>query len=122
MSMKYKVLFVAAGLILAGFILSFSIYAHAGTVRSREHRKAMSEREDIYEREVGNLLNDCGFKNTGINLTKFYETDNGTTYKLVLNHHSFEYMSDSKKNMITEEVYVLADEYLEGDFLVDFSY
>ena len=62
------------------------------------------------------------FKNAGINLTKTFDGDEVDEYKLVVNHHSFEYASADKLKKFEDTMAYGEGFYLDGDVRIEFSY
>ena len=119
---RYKIIAAVFTFIIAFFILGGSVITHAEGKRNRLYREMIEQSEDVYEKEVRNTLNDMGFKNAGVNLTKFYDENKDITYRVVVNHHSFEYASDEKIRMIENSLYEIADGCLEGSIETEISY
>lgn len=112
---------MVAAFIFTG-ILSVALVAHAEEVKTREYYDMLSQNEDAYVNSVRRFLSDNGFKNAGINLTKTFDGDKVEEYKLVINHHSFEYASEEKLEDF-EETFAYGDGfYLDGDVRIEFSY
>ena len=122
MSIKTKIISGIVSLVMVATILSIALVAHAEDKRQDEYRRMLAENEEHYEVAIRRFLADEGFKNAGINLTKTFDEKDEMTYKLVINHHSFEYASEDK----LEEFAVLFSDpdefYLDSDVRVEFSY
>ena len=119
---KIKAIIITVSLIAAAFVLSISVKSYANDRRGREYREATERREAEYERDVRNYLENCGFKNAGINLTKEFDENRNVTYKLVINHHSLEYACDEKLSDMEVEFYIKAEEYLGESVKTEFSF
>lgn len=113
-----SIIFAAA----IALVLGFSAKAYANNLQAREYKKALEEREDEFVREVRSYMNECGFDNAGINLTKMYDEDRKITYNLVINHYLFEYADDDKMNEMEKRLYEEADNILENNIVAGFSY
>lgn len=122
MTHKIKVLFIVSSIIIVTLVLSISVRAYANDKRGREYREAIASKENGYEREIRECLDEYGFKNAGINLTKEYDEERNVTYNLSVNHHSFEYASIDKMNEIEDRMYEKAEEYLEGSLETSFTF
>ena len=122
MTGKIKLFTIIAAVIVISVVLSVSVKAYANDKKGREYREAIERSEAEYVKDVRENLNDYGFKNAGVNLTKEYDKDRNVTYRLVVNHHSFEYASASKLNCMENIFYEKADEYLAGDLETEFSF
>ena len=119
---RIKLLTIIAAVIIISVVLSVSVKAYANDKKGREYREAVERSEAEYVKDVREYLNDYGFKNAGVNLTKEYDKDRNVTYKLVVNHHSFEYASDGKIHNMENCFYEKADEYLCGNLKTEFSF
>ena len=119
---RIKLLTIIAAVIIISVVLSVSVKAYANDKKGREYREAVERSEAEYVKDVREYLNDYGFKNAGVNLTKEYDKDRNVTYKLVVNHHSFEYASDAKIHNMENCFYEKADEYLCGNLKTEFSF
>ena len=122
MTGKIKFLLSISAVLVIATVLSFSIKAYANDKKGREYRESVSANENIYEKEVRDCLNDYGFKNAGINLTKQYDEERNVTYSLMVNHHSFEYASNEKIDEIEDRMYEMADEYLKANLETSFTF
>lgn len=122
MTGRIKLFTIIAAVIVISVVLSVSVKAYANDKKGREYREAIERSEAEYVKDVREYLNDYGFKNAGVNLTKEYDKDRNVTYKLVVNHHSFEYASDSKIRNMENCFYEKADEYLKGNLETEFSF
>lgn len=119
---KIKLFIILAAVIVSAVVLGVSVKAYANDKKGREYREAVERNEDEYVRDIREYLNDYGFKNAGVNLTKEYDKDRNVTYRLVVNHHSFEYASSSKLHGMENRFYEIADEYLAGNLETEFSF
>ncbi|MBR6382675.1 MAG: hypothetical protein IKS56_01710 [Lachnospiraceae bacterium] len=119
---RIKLLTIIAAVIIISVVLSVSVKAYANDKKGREYREAVERSEAEYVKDVREYLNDYGFKNAGVNLTKEYDENRNVTYKLVVNHHSFEYASDAKIHNMENCFYEKADEYLCGNLKTEFSF
>ena len=119
---RIKLFTIIAAVIVISVILSVSVKAYANDKKGREYREAAERSEAEYVKDVREYLNDYGFKNAGVNLTKEYDKDRNVTYMLVVNHHSFEYASDAKIRNMENCFYEKADEYLCGNLKTEFSF
>lgn len=122
MTGKLQKIIASVFIILIACVLGFSVKSYAEDLKGKEYRKAVKEKENEYVHEVRVSLEEYGFKNAGVNLTKSYDEDRNVTYELVINHHSFEYADYAKLCKIENELYEEADHYLEGDLRTEFSY
>lgn len=122
MSVKIKLFAgMVAALIFTG-ILSVALVAHAEEIKTKAYYEMLSQNEETYVNSVRRYLADNGFKNAGINLTKTFDGDVVDEYKLVINHHSFEYASADKLDLM-EETFAYGDGfYLDGDVRIEFSF
>ena len=119
---RIKLFTIIAAVIVISVILSVSVKAYANDKKGREYREAAERSEAEYVKDVREYLNDYGFKNAGVNLTKEYDENRNVTYKLVVNHHSFEFASDAKIHNMENCFYEKADEYLCGNLKTEFSF
>ena len=122
MTGKIKLFTIIAAVIVISVVLSVSVKAYANDKKGREYREAVERSEAEYIKDVREYLNDYGFKNAGVNLTKEYDENRNVTYKLVVNHHSFEFASDAKIHNMENCFYEKADEYLCGNLKTEFSF
>jgi hypothetical protein len=122
MTGKIKILLLVSAVFVITLVLSFSLRAYANDKKGREYREAIERSEAEYVKDIREYLNDYGFKNAGVNLTKEYDEDRNVTYRLVVNHHSFEYASASKIHNMENCFYEKADEYLKGSLETEFSF
>ncbi|MCR5848696.1 MAG: hypothetical protein K6G75_11350 [Lachnospiraceae bacterium] len=122
MTLKIKLFTGIVFIFFIALVLSFSIRSYAVDKRNREYREAECERENEFVKEVRKNLDECGFKNAGVNLTKMYNEDREVTYKLVANHHSFEYASDDKLDSIEDMFYETGEEYLLGNMETELTF
>lgn len=122
MTGKIKILLFISAVFVTTLVLSFSLRAYANDKKGREYRESVCAKENVYEKEVRDCLNDYGFKNAGINLTKQYDEERNVTYSLMINHHSFEYASNEKIDEIEDRMYEMADEYLEANLETSFTF
>ncbi|MCR4648005.1 MAG: hypothetical protein K5776_02915 [Lachnospiraceae bacterium] len=113
-----SIIFAAA----IALVLGFSAKAYADNLQAKEYKKALEEREDDFVREVRAYMNECGFENAGINLTKMYDENRKITYNLVINHYLFEYADDDKMNDMENKLYETADDILQNEIEAGFSY
>ena len=119
---RIKLFTIIAAVIVVTVILSVSLKAYANDKKGREYRETIERSEAEYVKDIREYLNDYGFKNAGVNLTKEYDKDRNVTYRLVVNHHSFEYASASKIHNMENCFYEKADEYLKGSLETEFSF
>ena len=119
---SFKLFIILTAVIVSTVVLGVSVKAYANDKKGREYREAVERNEEEYVRDIREYLNDYGFKNAGVNLTKEYDKDRNVTYSLVVNHHSFEYASASKLHGMENIFYEKADEYLAGDLETEFSF
>lgn len=117
-----KLLFAGFSVLVVVCILSISIKSYAEDKKGKEYHEAMVRHENEYVHEIRESLNDYGFKNAGINLTKEYDENRTVTYKLVINHHSLEYAENAKLNKMESEFENLANEYLTGSLNAEFTF
>ena len=122
MTGKLQKIIASVFIILIACVLGFSVKSYAEDLKGKEYRKAVKEKENEYVHEVRVSLEEYGFKNAGVNLTKFYDENKDITYRVVVNHHSFEYASNEKINEIEDMMYEMADEYLEGNLETSFTF
>ena len=122
MTLKFRLFIALFSIIIVSLVLSISVKSYAKDKRSREYREMVEQCEEEYTRAIRNTLNDYGFMNAGISLTKSYDEERNVTYKLVVNHHSFEYADDSKLNRMENILYETSEAYLEGNLETCFSY
>jgi len=101
-------------------VLLFSIKAYANDHKTKEYRETISENEDEYVHNVRIYLNDMGFKNAGINLTKSFDEDRNVTYSLIVNHHSFEYANADKLAKMENDLYFGSKDLLTGNIETKF--
>ena len=104
-----KIFAFLLSLSIATFILTLSLVSHAQDKRNRDYREMVEASEDSYEREVRNTLNELGFKNAGINLTKSYDENKDISYRILINHHSFEYATPEKMAYLEDSLCELAE-------------
>ena len=122
MTGKIKLFTIIAAVIVISVVLSVSVKAYANDKKGREYREAVERSEAEYVKDVREYLNDYGFKNAGVNLTKEYDENRNVTYKLVVNHHSLKYASEAKIRNMENCFYEKADEYLCGNLETEFSF
>ena len=122
MTKTAKTLFIIISAITVIMVLSMSVKAYANDKKSREYKEAIAKQENCYVREIRNSLDEFGFKNAGINLTKEYDENRNVTYNLSINHHSFEYASEDKLNEMEDIIYINADKYLTGNVEANFTF
>lgn len=122
MTHKEKIIAGFVTFIVAAAILSYALVAHAADKKQDEYYRMLAENEEHYEVAVRRYLSDCGFKNAGINLTKSFDENDEMTYKLVVNHHLFEYASDEKLRDFEENFSNPNEFYLDGAVSVEFSF
>ena len=119
---RIKFFIILTAVIVVAVILSVSVKAYANDKKGKEYRAAIERNEAEYVKDIREYLNDYGFKNAGVNLTKEYDQNRNVTYKLVVNHHSFEYASASKMHNMENCFYEKADEYLKGNLETEFTF
>ena len=122
MTKTAKTLFIIISAITVIMVLSMSVKAYANDKKSREYKEAVAKQENCYVREIRNSLDEFGFKNAGINLTKEYDENRNVTYNLSINHYSFEYASEDKLNEMEDIIYINADKYLNGNVEANFTF
>ena len=122
MTGKIKILLTVSAILVITIVLSISIRAYADEKKGREYKESVSANENVYEKEVRDFLNDYGFKNAGVNLTKQYDEERNVTYSLMINHHSFEYASTEKIDEIEDRMYEMADYYLKANLETSFTF
>ena len=119
---RIKLFIILSTAIVVTVILSVSVKAYANDKKGKEYRAAIERNEAEYVKDIREYLNDYGFKNAGVNLTKEYDQNRNVTYKLVVNHHSFEYASAAKIHNMENCFYEKADEYLKGNLETEFTF
>ena len=119
---RIKFFIILTAVIVITVVLSVSVKAYANDKKGREYREAIERSEAEYVKDIREYLNDYGFKNAGVNLTKEYDQNRNVTYKLVVNHHSFEYASALKMHNMENCFYEKADEYLKGSLETEFTF
>ena len=122
MTNKIRFILIAAFAVVLTVILTASIKTYANDRRGREYRESVKRNEAEYVRDIRKYLDDNGFKNAGINLTKEYDEERNVTYILLVNHHSFEYTSDDKIESMEDRFLANACEYLDGGLKTEFSF
>ncbi|MBO4347389.1 MAG: hypothetical protein J5840_07100 [Lachnospiraceae bacterium] len=122
MTLKIKLFAALISLLIISLVFGVSVKSYAKDKRSREYRESVEQCEEEYTRAIRDALNDYGFKNAGISLTKTFDEKRNISYKLVINHHSFEYADESKLNRIEDILYETSEEYLNGNLQTCFSY
>lgn len=122
MSVKFKLFLGVVALVLFTGVLSIALVAHAEDRKTKEYYDMLAQNEDTYINHVRRFLDDNGFKNAGINLTKTFDGDEVDEYKLVINHHSFEYASADKLEKFEDTMAYGEGFYLDGDVRIEFSY
>ncbi|MBO4808549.1 MAG: hypothetical protein J5537_05855 [Lachnospiraceae bacterium] len=96
-------------------LLIIALSCIAGTINVRATKKqAMTEAsytefERRYRADVREYLNNAGFKNAGITLTKVIDTDGRRTYTLEVHHKSFSKLDDEAKAEIISKLAELAE-------------
>lgn len=103
-------------------VLSFAVKAYANNKQSREYKEMIETQELNYKRHVKSYLREKGFPNAGVNLMRLYDVNEGISYKMVVNHYSFEYATEEKLAGMTDEMEYFEDFPLDGNISVEFSY
>lgn len=97
-------------ILVTAFLVLFTAFCIIGTVFSRSN---LSERElENYYREkeqemvgrVRTFLNDAGFANSGVTLTRVVEADESREYTLTVHHSRIDRMDEEGKNNLKEKL------------------
>lgn len=116
---------VITGILMAAVffaVLAFAARAYADNKHGREYREMMETHETEYKRYIKTYLREKGFPNAGVNLMRFYDVNEGISYKMVVNHYSFEYATAEKLAEMTDEMEYFDNFPLDGEISVEFSY
>lgn len=104
---KGTILFLLGMLI----IIVFCIFGTM-TVNAVRHQKmtdeAYTEFEKTYRDRVRAYMDDLGYKNAGIMLTKVVDCDGKRTYTLEIHHRRFSLLSDEEKSKVITDLQGLA--------------
>ena len=105
-------------------LLIIAISCIIGTLNVRATKKqamtdaSYTEFERRYRADVREYLNEAGFKNAGITLTKVIDTDGKRTYTLEVHHKSFAKLDESAKAEIISKLAEMADVPYQNDINV----
>ncbi len=103
MRMKKKILF--ASIMVLGILVLITT-----TFRSRAEngRKLQQEYYDIQEstyiEQIRMILEEEGYPNAGINLTRVSQGNGDRTYQLLIHHKRIDNLNDSERNQLSEQL------------------
>lgn len=108
-------------LILTLVLISFIIFFTAGTVQGQEKGKEAFDAgcrhnlEQDYVKEIREYLNETGYENSGVMLTKVFDDEGIQEYTLKVHHKRFSFLSEDEKTNLREKMQNLAGEF-GGEF------
>lgn len=92
------------------FIVTMMVMGTVMTVKGQESRKARleekyyQEAESEYLREVRAFLQEEGYENSGVTMTKVYEEDGGRSYTILIHHRKISTLEEPEKKALQEKL------------------
>ena len=120
--MNRKHRFVIITIILSGIIIfctTQTVLAQSKsniTMDAKQYRKM----EQDYVRKVRDYLNEEGYENSGVTLTKVMENDTSKSYTLKIHHKRMEYLDTSQKEQLVSELFQIESGLWEVGISQDF--
>ncbi len=120
MNGKYK--FAVITVILSGIIIFCTTQTVLAQGKSNQMMDAKYYRriEQDYVKRVRVYLNEEGYENSGVTLTKVIESDGERTYTLKIHHKRMDYLDVWEKEVLKAELFERADGLLTENFSQEF--
>ena len=67
-------------------------------------RELYEQLEDEYTQHLKNMLEDKGYRNAGITMTKIYQPDGNREYTVLIHHKRIDQLSDGEKIILLNEL------------------
>lgn len=92
-------------------LLTVSIFCTQQTVSGCRAAASLTEQEQYFEvleqeymQNMGRLLSDAGYANSGITMTSITEADGTREYTVLLHHDRFKRLSEKEKNELASQL------------------
>ena len=87
--------------LLLSFLISNIAYSKEN-VKNLELEQYYDGLEDVMLRKVKEYLNENGFRNSGVSLTRVVDSDNHRTYQLIVHHDHIDRMEEYEREELKE--------------------
>ena len=105
---KYKVLNVVGILIVSIAIFWCVIGIKASALERADHDKKQYQMQEVqFKSEIKNCLEDMGYENAGITITKIMEEDGGREYTVLVHHQYLDANDSEKVNKVCAKLLVI---------------
>lgn len=111
-----RVIITVSALALIGitaFCISGTVYS-SEKVERRGREKYYREIEAEYVKEVRFFLNEEGYSNSGVTMTKVIDEEENRNYTMTIHHHGIGNLQQEEQEQLQEELLQIRREKMEG--------